>query len=153
MSLARQIVERGHAARKESGINVRQPLRKLTVHHFPQPLLPLTTPFEQLISNELNLKSIAWEQSPSLPKRGEGGSLTDPLQVTLDTTLTPALKAEGQAREIIRQIQIARKEANCELIEKISVQLPDWPADFENEIKHQTLANKLVKGNELKVLQ
>jgi isoleucyl-tRNA synthetase len=140
MYLVRQIVERGHAARKEVGINVRQPLSKLTIISTLSPSSALSSQYAQLILDELNIKEIAWKKN----KTGE-------LSVKLDTTLTPKLKSEGQAREIIRQIQIARKDVGCQLTEYITVTLPDWPKEFEDEIKKQTLAKKLEKGSKLQI--
>ena len=70
----------------------------------------------------------------------------------MDTKLTPTLKAEGEAREIIRSIQSARKTAGCRLDQEVKVQLPTWPVEFEDEIKKQTLTSRLIKGGELKIL-
>ena len=58
---------------------------------------------------------------------------------------------EGEAREIIRQIQQARKETGCELSEKVTVTLPAWPKEFEQEIKKQTLSKELIKGEKLTI--
>ena len=73
------------------------------------------------------------------------------LKVELDTKITPQLANEGETRELVRQIQEARKERGCALDEKIIVTLPSWPKDFEGDIKKQTLAEKLIKGKELKI--
>ena len=69
----------------------------------------------------------------------------------LDTAITPQLKAEGEARDIIRQIQQARKEANCRLDQKIDVELPSWPKEFENQIKKETLSLNLKEASTLSV--
>ena len=61
--------------------------------------------------------------------------------------------AEGQAREIVRQIQQARKEAGCALDEQITVTLPSWPKDFEDLIKKETLAKAIIKGPELGIVR
>ena len=68
-----------------------------------------------------------------------------------DTKLSQRLKAEGEAREIIRSIQQARKEAGCDLSEKVTVFLPAWPKEFEAEIKKQTLSKELIKGEKLSI--
>jgi len=59
----------------------------------------------------------------------------------------------GQAREIIRKIQQARKEANCKLDQLVTVKLPSWPKEFEVEIKHQTLAKRLAKAEKLEIVK
>jgi len=61
------------------------------------------------------------------------------------------LREEGEVREIIRQIQEARKEAGCSLSEKIDVGLPSWPSNFENEIKKKTLAKSLYLAEKLEI--
>ncbi|MDO8487613.1 MAG: class I tRNA ligase family protein [Candidatus Curtissbacteria bacterium] len=133
MAIARTIVEKAHSARKEAGIKVRQPLASLT---YGEEKLP--EQIEKIIADEVNVKEV-------ITKKGS--------KITLDTKFTPALVAEGQAREIIRSIQQARKDAGCDLAEKVTVTLPDWPKEFEEEIKKQTLTSKLVKGKKLEIIR
>ena len=52
----------------------------------------------------------------------------------------------GQAREIVRQIQEARKKQETRLDEKVDVILPAWPSQHEKYIKLNALANSLTKG-------
>ena len=129
MKKAREIVEKAHAKRKETQIKVRQPLQKLEYggQKLPEPL-------ELVIADEVNVKEVVHAKA-----------------LRLDAKLSPALKAEGEAREIIRQIQQARKEAGCELSEKVTVTLPAWPKEYETEIKKQTLSKELVKGEKLTI--
>jgi isoleucyl-tRNA synthetase len=137
MVLVRKICELGHAARKEAGIRVRQPLSSIKVQVSS---IKLEEELLQLIKDELNVKEVIWEKK----------AVKEP-QVELETKLTSQLKAEGEAREIVRQIQDLRKKQGCRLDEKIMVTLPSWPKEFEEEIKKQTLAKKLVKGKELTI--
>ncbi len=133
MGLVRKICELGHAQRKEAGIKVRQPLASLKVQS-----LKFNEDLTNLIKDELNIKSVEYFSG-------------DELKVELDTKLTPELEKEGQAREIIRQIQDARKEAKTVLDQQITVYLPDWPKEFEDYIKIQTLATKLFKNNVFRI--
>ena len=89
---------------------------------------------EKIIAGEVNVKKIANAKT-----------------FKLDTNITPRLKTEGEAREIIRQIQQARKEAGCNLSEKVDVVLPSWPKSFTNHIKKETLTRKLIKGEKLEI--
>ncbi len=139
MELVRQVVEKGHAARKEAGIKVRQPLAKLTINNLT--MKQFSNDFVQLIKDELNVKDVEFV-------RGKGE-----LEVSLDTKITPELKAEGEKRELIRQIQNLRKEAGCELNEEIVVEAPSWPKEFEDYIKQKTLAKELKVGPELKIIK
>ncbi len=49
------------------------------------------------------------------------------LTVALDTTLTPQLREEGIARELINRIQNLRKDKNFEVTDKIKIQLQSHP--------------------------
>jgi hypothetical protein len=73
--------------------------------------------------------------------------------VTLDTNLTPALIDEGKARQLIRQIQVARKTSGTLVNERIDVELPSWPASFEAEIKTKVKADNLRVGAQLKIIR
>jgi len=136
MAIVREIVEMGHAKRKQAEIKVRQPLSKFEIRNLK---FEIKDELVRLIKDELNVKEVEF-------KDGEGD-----LQVDLDTTITPELKEEGEAREIIREIQEKRKEAGCKLDEKISVGLPSWPKRLEEDIKRKTLASDLYQANQLEI--
>jgi leucyl-tRNA synthetase len=131
MQNARQIVEKAHAKRKEEGIRVRQPLPELIYTGDK-----LSEEIEKITADEINVKKVTY------------GKI-----FKLDTKITPQLQAEGEAREIVRSIQQARKEVDCRLDEKITVTLPAWPKEFEEYIKKQTLAEKLEKGQQLQIVR
>lgn len=71
------------------------------------------------------------------------------LTVALDTRLTPELLAEGQARELIHLIQLARKDAGLEVTDRItlSIYLPEPHRStlepFTDLIASETLATSL----------
>jgi isoleucyl-tRNA synthetase len=122
MEQVRTICEQGHALRKINNLKVRQPLTKITIDK------DLSEDLLQLIKEELNVKEVV---------KGD--------KVELDVNLTPELVTEGKARDLIRDIQDARKAAGTALDEKVVVELPDWPVEFEDYIKKQTYSVKLVK--------
>ena len=139
----REIVELGHSFRKTAGIPLRQPLAKLNVFG----ALEYQTFGRELIgvlAEELNVKEV--ELCP--------GKV---LKVGFNTELTPELKAEYSAREMIRAIQELRRENNLNLTDRIRV---GYPATGENKaavalfsqmIRSQTLAVGLEPGDELKI--
>ena len=134
MLKARDLVEKIHSRRKALNLPVRQPLAGATVS-----VARLDRNLEQLVLNETNLKALKY-------KAGTGE-----LTVSLDTQLTPALKAEGKAREIVRSIQAARKTAATGLNERVNVELPAWPKDYTVYIKTQALVKDLKVGPTFKL--
>ena len=136
MQLARSITEKIHAERKKQNLRVRQQLALAVIASNPL----INKKIIKLIIDETNIKKIIF----SGPGNGE---------VTLDTHLTPALIAEGKAREIIRSVQQARKAAGTKSSEPIKLELPDWPEEFTGEIKQKTLSRTIVKGKKLKVIR
>ncbi|MBD5357100.1 MAG: isoleucine--tRNA ligase [Bacteroides sp.] len=71
------------------------------------------------------------------------------ITVALDVTLTPELKNEGMARELINRIQNIRKASDFEITDKVIVELTDTPEirdavkAFGNYISTQVLADNI----------
>lgn len=141
MQRARELVEKVHAARKELGIKVRQPLKKLTVWRQDEEW----EKFRELLEEELNIKEVEFKWYEELEKERDlqGGN---PPEFIIDTQITPELEAEGQARELIRKIQEERKRLQTKQTDMIDVSLEDWPEAFTDEIKRKTLIRSLSKG-------
>ena len=57
--------------------------------------------------------------------------------VVLDMEITPALEAEGAARDLIRTIQQARKEADLDVTDRIEVEIKWSPSDLEGVKVHE----------------
>lgn len=128
MENIRNIVAAGLAIRKEKQMKVRQPLRAalLNTGEFSGGL-------EQLLKEELNVKNIVYDNSQKET-------------VILDLQLDDALRHEGYARELIRQIQDMRKEAKYRLDEKVMGQWHSEDEDlnlvlrnWESRIKEETI--------------
>jgi len=99
----------------------------------------------QLILNEVNVKKMIFNtNSKALEINVVEGSGQIPT-VYLDTNITPELKAEGEARDIVRLIQDERKKIGTQLDEQVSVRIEAWPEAFENYIKQQALVKKINK--------
>jgi len=150
MEEVRKICEIGHALRKEAKIKVRQPLNKFSIFPAKRDPAPrdnfqfsIKEDLVQLIKDELNVKKVEIKTG-----RGE-------LKVKLETKITPELKAEGEVRELVRQIQDLRKKNGCRWDEKIKVAGPNWPKDekLQKEIKKGTLSTDLLPGEKLEIIK
>ena len=69
--------------------------------------------------------------------------------VILDTKVTPELEAEGSARDLIRTIQQARKEADLEVTERITVEVSWSPKDIDAIKKHEPAVMAAVLANQI----
>lgn len=73
--------------------------------------------------------------------------------IVLDTRLTPELEAEGLARDVIRAIQAARRDAGFEVSDRIHVAVSGLSAeeaavhDFEELVKGEVLALSIEYGD------
>jgi len=135
MRLVRQVVEQGLAKRKSANLKVRQPLRQLTIHS-----LSLSDDLARLIADELNVKQVVFK-----PHEKE-------FSAHLDLNLNSDLLSEGQAREVIRAVQEARKSLGARLDQQIVVTLPELPPEpYLSQIKRHTLAADIRSGPDLSV--
>ncbi|KKT40409.1 isoleucine--tRNA ligase [Candidatus Collierbacteria bacterium RIFOXYB2_FULL_46_14] len=144
MALVRRVCEMGHADRKANSIAVKQPLSKITVIG-SKSALRSEPELLQLIKDELNVLEVVFREPAMESEKNIE------LSIELDKLLTPELIRKGQMREVIRSIQEARKNAGCRLDEVVSITLPEWPIEYEEEIKRKTLVNNISKGDTLKI--
>ncbi len=127
MSRTREIITDALALRMqksdtEDQIKIRQPLSKLTYAGDK-----LDNFYEQIIAEEINVKTVAHGQA-----------------LALDKTLTPELKKEGTAREIIRAVQAARKHAGLQVDDKIKLSISyDLPKGYEDLIQIEVNATEI----------
>ncbi len=123
MKSVRLLCSLGLKARSDSKINVRQPLKKLTVKSSQ-----LSEDFKEIIKDEINVKEVTFDDSIQT-------------EVLLDIEITSELKEEGIVREFMRAIQDFRKEKGFEAKDRaiLSVTSNDdfkkIVSKFENEIK------------------
>ena len=129
MAHTRQIITDALALRMqksdtEDQIKIRQPLAKLTYDGDK-----LDDFYEQIIADEVNVKKVV---------NGK--------KFALDKTLTPELKEEGRAREIIRAVQAARKHAGLRQDDQIKLSLTcTLPKGHEDLIKTEVGATDITE--------
>ena len=124
MKRTRDIITEGLALRMqksetEDQIKVRQPLSELVYDGEK-----LSDYYESIIADEVNVKRVT------------NGSATK-----LDKTLTPELKEEGFARELIRFIQSGRKKAGLNVDDRIKLSVSCYVSDdYKQMIADEVLA-------------
>jgi isoleucyl-tRNA synthetase len=99
---------------------------------------------KDIVADELNVKKVDFRV---VKDSGAGASGS----IEIDTRLTPELKREGMAREVIRNVQSTRKQANLEVDDRIELSLSTTDEvlrqaieEHADTIKAETLANQLV---------
>ena len=130
MKIVRELVEIGHALRKESGIKVRTPL---IVGEYSAEK-ELSKDMLQLLKDELNIEKFEFKGKKEK-------------SIYFDISDKNQNKKAGEAREIIRNIQKERKILKTKVDEYVTVSLPNWPEEFESYIKEKALVRSLKKGD------
>ncbi|MEA3356891.1 MAG: isoleucine--tRNA ligase [Patescibacteria group bacterium] len=118
MVLVRELASLGQAARIESKIRLRQPLLEIVVKGVKKPMPALVT----LLADELNVQKVRFVAKLPSGSKWLFAHAKD-LDVALNTEITEELAAEGLYRELIRNIQQARKEQGLKMGEKVSMSL------------------------------
>ncbi|MEI8344202.1 MAG: isoleucine--tRNA ligase, partial [Candidatus Moraniibacteriota bacterium] len=148
MQETRILISLGLQLRADAKVKVRQPLGELLIEGY-QPNEELI----DIVKEEINVKKITVKELSPLRSNDDkwnGVSKSVEYHIYLDKEITPELKLEGQAREIVRFIQDMRKEAGYEVENHISVQFEGMEEVFEkfsDLIARETLADSIEKGN------
>jgi isoleucyl-tRNA synthetase len=153
MKLARDLSSIGNSIRKQNQLPVRQPLAKMYVKGEN---LSLSNEILELVKDELNVKEI--EFSENMPKGENWLNLKEGhIEAFLDSTISKELEIEGTARELIREIQKLRKDANVAWDARIKVEIPENELyneaveKFAEDIKSKTLVIEIKKGKEFRI--
>jgi isoleucyl-tRNA synthetase len=131
---AREIITSGLQLRARAKIKVRQPLSEALVQKsFDVALI-------EIMKEELNVKQVSIKETLSQ-------------SIEIVTIIIPELKEEGDAREIIRCVQEARKEAGFEVSDRIILgyegfesilQQAKWRAMIAKEVLAEQVEDKLL---------
>lgn len=147
MASVRSMINEGLSRRAAAGIKVRQPLPTFTYKDVSR----LPVELEEIIAEELNVKKVEFKKWEAKEK-AELIIVEDwQTRLTLDTSITPELKREGMVRELIRNVQSARKQAGLQVDDRISLSLSTTSDELRQAIDEhaqliqtETLADNLV---------
>jgi isoleucyl-tRNA synthetase len=135
MMITRNLVNQGLRKRTEAGIKARQPLQLFTAAI----RVDLPAEYKEIIKEELNVKEVIFTIQESLEMEED---------ITIDTSITPELKLEGEMREIIRALQEGRKKAGFNVEDRITLGyqgLAEVFAAHQEEVAKEVLAEGGVK--------
>lgn len=154
MSTTRRAVSLALSVRVDKGIKVRQPLQTLYVLVTGQD--ESQNLVSDLVLDEVNVKEVKLISASEFEKLVPAESLVMAedyfAKILLDTTVTEDLKLEGQAREIVRQLQDLRKQSNLAVNQEVSFAYPNETEikkaieKFGDDIKKKVVAKELVVG-------
>lgn len=139
MALIRKLINGGLEMRARDGIKVRQPLSAARVGWSNE----LESEYLEIVQDELNVKRVDFVKL-------ESGSS----EITIDKAITPELKREGLAREVIRHVQAARKSAGLNVDDRIKLSLSSTDDtlmeaidEHETTIMNETLAETMIEAD------
>jgi isoleucyl-tRNA synthetase len=126
MAAVRGFVEAGAAARQRAGLKLRWPVRRAVVQTSGE-LRTLMRPLVQLLMAQLNCKELVLigpdEDLQGKIEKGFAIMETEAGRVAIDTKITPELRAECLAREVVRRLQTMRKEMDLGMEERVDVDI------------------------------
>jgi len=153
--LVMKISSLGRAARSQAGIKVRQPLAHVVVSVASNQEQEILERLKPQILEELNVKDVILRP----PTVDISVSVPAPVIVTegdysvaVPTELSPELRAEGLAREIVHRLQTMRRSAGFDIADRIvtyyqgEAYIKQVMEDFADYIKQETLSRELVDG-------
>jgi len=154
INLAIKLSSLGRAARSQAGIKVRQPLAHALVNLTGSSEEPSLGRVKSQILEELNVKDIESTVRGSVDKEGYVVNAEGGYGVAIPVEISPELKAEGMAREIVHRLQTMRRGAGFDIADHIATYYEG--DDYINQIitdenladyiKQETLSRELKSG-------
>ncbi len=139
MAYIREVINEGLSQRAAAGVKVRQPLAKISVPDFSNRVGEDAAELLPIVLEELNVKQME-----------EVGK-----EISLDLSITPPLRREGLMREVVRNVQSARKQAGLEVDDRIQLALATEDKELRKAIdeyletiKAETLATEMAASVE-----
>ena len=131
MELTREVVKRSLELRENSKIPVRQVLNKVTIKG-----VNLEKKYLDVIAEAINVRNVNIEKGEEVE-----------FLVELDTIITPELKLEGIARNLIRHLNNYRKKLNLSTKNRINLYLKTNDKDISEALeKHKEKIKKMIQA-------
>jgi len=127
MDTVRNICSMGLNIRDESRLKVRQPLSKAYVPISDKEML-------NIVKGELNVKEVEYSKVEVKGKDIKSQSNGN-IFVSLDTHISEELKEEGLLNEVLRGLQVIRKESGCEVGEYVSIKYVTQSKELEELLR------------------
>lgn len=121
MAFVREVINEGLSQRAANAIKVRQPLQSVGVAGMRDRLGEDADELAPIILEELNVKELTAASGDS--------------KVEIDTKITPSLRREGMMREVVRNVQSARKQAGLNVDDRIELSLSTTDQELHKAIK------------------
>jgi isoleucyl-tRNA synthetase len=154
MKLLAELMQLGNAQRRSLGIKTKQPLAAVYIKGEKKKLelVALDAQVQEVLAGELNVKKVITPMSKYESMTGElhltiedkKQEGTDEMSVEFDTKLTKALIAEGQARELMREIAGERKKQGLDARDEWSYKVKKIPRGWREEIERKTKTKLLL---------
>jgi isoleucyl-tRNA synthetase len=134
MLVTREVIAMGLASRAEAGIKVRQPLASAEIFNVYDIGLTqkILKEYTEIVAEELNVKEVIVSDDN-----------TNKVKTTLDTEITYPLMQEGLMRELIRNIQQARKRAGLQIDDRILLSIGTKDDEITSVLKNDLLSKTI----------
>jgi isoleucyl-tRNA synthetase len=119
MRMVSKFVEAAARLRQEAGLKLRWPIRAVVVKTDKKSQI---SELRELFRSQLNCKElhiIGPGEAPPIAMEEFRRASTEHGEIWLDARMTPELKSEALAREVVRRMQLMRKEMDLEMEERI----------------------------------
>ncbi len=141
MQLIREVINQGLSQRAAAGIKVRQPLKSVAFHLAGDVQLE-DAELIGIVRDELNVHDVSFRTGSVQTKDRsfiEGWELrNENVFVKMDLDISPELKREGLMREVVRQVQNARKQAGFNIDDRIHLELATHDDELSRAIDEHT---------------